>query len=110
MFTIFLAQAASPSGASPGSSLFGFLPFILIFVIMYYVMIRPQMRRQKEQARLVSALKTGDRVVTASGIHGIISNVKDRTVIVKVADNVKLEMDKTAVTNVITAEPAAKTS
>lgn len=68
---------------------------------MYYVMLRPQMRRQKEQARLVSALKTGDRVVTSSGIHGLISNVKDTTVIVKVADNVKLEMDKTAVTSVM---------
>ena len=68
---------------------------------MYYVMLRPQMRRQKEQARLVSALKTGDRVVTASGIHGLISNVKDTTVIVKVADNVKIEMEKTSVTNVV---------
>lgn len=77
------------------------LPFIFIFVIMYYVMLRPQMRRQKEQARLVSSLKTGDRVVTASGIHGLISNVKEKTVIVKVADNVKLEMEKTAVTNVM---------
>ncbi|HMG03886.1 MAG TPA: preprotein translocase subunit YajC [Chthoniobacterales bacterium] len=77
------------------------LPFVFIFVIMYYVMLRPQMRRQKEQAKLVSALKTGDKVVTASGIHGMISNVKDTTVIVKVADNVKIEMEKTAVTNVV---------
>lgn len=100
MFAIFLAQAPAPA-ASPGSGLLGLLPFVFIFVIMYYVMLRPQMRRQKEQARLVSALKTGDRVVTSSGIHGLISNVKDTTVIVKVADNVKLEMDKTAVTSVM---------
>ena len=79
----------------------GVLPFVFMAIIMYYVMIRPQMRRQKEQARLVSALKTGDRVVTTSGIHGLISNVKDTTVIVKVADNVKIEMEKTAVTNVV---------
>lgn len=103
MFAHFLAQASAP--ASSGSGLLGLLPFVFIFVIMYYVMLRPQMRRQKEQARLVSALKTGDRVVTSSGIHGLISNVKDTTVIVKVADNVKLEMDKTSVTNVVkTAE------
>ena len=51
-----------------------------------------------------AALKTGDRVVTASGIHGMISNVKDRSVIVKVADNVKLEMEKSAITNVVKAE------
>jgi preprotein translocase subunit YajC len=101
ILSLVLAQApaASPSGA--GSGLISMVPFIFIFVIMYYVMLRPQMRRQKEAAKLVASLKTGDRVVTASGIHGLISNVKDTTVIVKVADNVKLEMEKTAVTNVV---------
>src|SRR5947207_9916074 len=102
---LFLAQAASPA-PSQSAGLISFLPFIFIFVIMYYVMIRPQMRRQKEQQRLVSTLKTGDRVVTASGIHGLISNVKDRTVIVKVADNVKLEMEKSSVTNVVKSQQA----
>jgi preprotein translocase subunit YajC len=101
MFFLLLAQAPAPSPAGAGSGLISMLPFVFIFVIMYYVMLRPQMRRQKEQARLVSSLKTGDRVVTASGIHGLISNVKEKTVIVKVADNVKLEMEKTAVTNVL---------
>ena len=100
MFALFLAQA-SPAPASPGGGLLSILPFVFIFVIMYYVMLRPQMKRQKEQARLVASLKTGDRVVTASGIHGLISNVKDTTVIVKVADNVKIEMEKTSVTNVV---------
>lgn len=103
MITAFLAQAApaAPSGPSPLTS---FVPIILIFVIMYFLLFRPQMRRQKEQARLVSALKTGDRVVTASGIHGLISNVKERTVTVKIADNVKIEMDKTAIANVVNAD------
>lgn len=100
MFAIFLAQAPAPAPGA-GSGLISMLPFVFIFIIMYYVMLRPQMRKQKEQAKLVSALKTGDRVVTSSGIHGLISNVKDTTVIVKVADNVKLEMEKTAVTNVL---------
>ena len=107
MFFLLLAQAPAPSPAGAGSGLISMLPFVFIFVIMYYVMLRPQMRRQKEQARLVASLKTGDRVVTASGIHGLISNVKDKTVIVKVADNVKLEMEKTAVTNVLKS-PAAE--
>ena len=98
----FLAQAQSAApGTAPGNPLASFVPIILIFVIMYFVLFRPQMRRQKEQARLVSALKTGDRVVTASGIHGMISNVKETTVIVKVADNVKIEMEKSAVSNVV---------
>ena len=101
MLAFFFAQAQAPASPGAGSGLFSFLPFVFIFVIMYYVMLRPQMRRQKEAARLVSALKTGDRVITSSGIHGLISNVKDTTVIVKVADNVKIEMEKTAVTNVV---------
>ena len=99
----FLAQApaASPAGPNPLAS---FVPIILIFVIMYFLLFRPQMKRQKEAAKLVSALKTGDRVVTASGIHGLISNVKDRTVILKIADNVKIEIEKSAVTSVLKAD------
>lgn len=104
MFAFFFAQAQAPAPSGAGSGLFGLLPFAFIFIAMYYVLLRPQMRRQKEQARLVSALKTGDRIVTSSGIHGLISNVKDATVIVKVADNVKIEMEKTAVTNVVKSE------
>ena len=97
---ILLAQApAAPAAPSPG--LTSFVPFIFIFIIMYFVLLRPQMRRQKEQQRLVSALKTGDRVVTNGGIHGLISNVKDTTVMVKVADNVKIEMEKSAISNVL---------
>ncbi len=99
MLITLLAQAQPAAPA--GSGLIGLLPIVFIFVIGYYVMIRPQMRRQKEQRKIVSALKTGDRVITASGIHGMITNVKDTTVLVKVADNVKIEMDKSAVTNVV---------
>ncbi len=68
---------------------------------MYFVLIRPQKKRQQDQQRLVSSLKTGDRVVTNAGIHGLIANVKDTTVIVKVADNVKIEMEKSAISNVL---------
>jgi preprotein translocase subunit YajC len=74
---------------------------------MYFLLFRPQIKRQKDQAAMASSLKTGDRVVTASGIHGMISNVKDRTVIVKVADNVKLEMEKSAITTIASAETSA---
>ena len=99
MLVAFLAQNP-PASPGAGGGLIGLLPILFIFIIGYYVMIRPQMRRQKEQQRLVAALKTGDRVVTSAGIHGMITNVKDTTVIVKVADNVKLEMEKSAITNV----------
>lgn len=105
MFINLLAQAASPAPAGP-SPLASFVPIILIFVIMYFLLFRPQMKRQKEQQKLIAALKTGDRVVTASGIHGLISNVKERTVILKIADNVKIEVEKSAIGNVLTAEAA----
>ena len=78
-----------------------FIPLIFIFIIMYFVMIRPQKKRQEQQQNLVASLKTGDRVVTNAGIHGLISNVKETTVLVKVADNVKIEIDKSAITNVL---------
>lgn len=68
---------------------------------MYFVMIRPQKKRQQQQQTLIAGLKTGDRVVTNAGIHGLISNVKETTVLVKVADNVKIEIDKSAITNVL---------
>ena len=100
MFTFLLAQAPTATPAGGLSALSPFVMFGLLGVIMYYMMIRPQAKRQKEQARSDLRLKTGDHVVTASGIHGMISNVKDTTVIVKVADNVKLEMEKSAVTSV----------
>src|SRR5207245_3353109 len=103
MLFLFLAQA-QPAAPAPGpacgmGSLF--VPLILVFVIMYFMMIRPQKKRQQEQQRLISSLKTGDHVVTSAGIHGLIANVKETTVMLKVADNVKIELDKSAITNVL---------
>jgi len=102
MLLFFLAQA-QPAASAPGPAggIGFFVPFIFIFIIMYFVLFRPQKKRQQEQQRLISSLKTGDRVVTNAGIHGLIANVKETTVIVKVADNVKIEMEKSAITNVL---------
>src|SRR5438093_11118556 len=95
------AQSAAPQ-AVPGAGIGSFfIPLIFIFIIMYFVMIRPQKKRQQQQQKLITSLKTGDRVVTSAGINGLISNVKENTVLVKVADNVKIEIDKSAITNVL---------
>ena len=99
-FVSILGQSPPPQGAAGGNLNF-FVPLIFIFVIMYFIMIRPQKKRQDEQKKLVAALKTGDRVVTSAGIHGLISNVKEATVMLKVADNVKIEMEKSAIANVL---------
>jgi preprotein translocase subunit YajC len=96
----FLAQA-QPAAPAPGGGIGFFVPFIFLFVIMYFVLFRPQKKRQQEQQRLVASLNTGDRVVTNAGIHGLIANVKETTVMLKVADNVKIEMEKSAVATVL---------
>src|SRR3954454_3492364 len=103
MLCVIFAQAQTgSSGPMPGGGIGSFfVPLIFIFIIMYFVMIRPQKKRQQQQQQLTSSLKTGDRVVTNAGIHGLISNVKENTVLVKVADNVRIEMEKSAITNVV---------
>ena len=106
MLYLFLAQTQSPAPSTSGGGIAFFVPFIFIFIIIYFVMIRPQKKRQEQQQKLVTSLKTGDRVITNAGIHGLISNVKDTTVIVKVADNVKIEMEKSAISNVLKPETA----
>jgi len=102
-FVSILGQSPAPQGPAGGGLNF-FVPLIFIFVIMYFIMIRPQKKRQDEQKKLVAALKTGDRVVTGAGIHGLISNVKEATVMLKVADNVKIEIEKSAITNILKTE------
>jgi preprotein translocase subunit YajC len=98
---VFLAQAAAPAPGGPEPSPFiSLAPLIFIFIIFYFLLIRPQQKRAKEHAALVAAIKTGDRVVTSGGMHGIVANVKDKTVLLKVADNVKVEFDRAAITSV----------
>lgn len=78
------------------------IPFVCIGIIFYFLIIRPQRQQQKKLATLISELKTGDKVITNSGIHGIISNVKDgSTLVLKVDDGCKLTMDKAAIATVL---------
>jgi len=95
---LFLAQTAVPAGQpQPNPITQMVVPFVCIGVIFYFLIIRPQSKKAKEQQALISSLKPGDKVVTTGGIHGILISVKDTTVSVKVADNVKIEVDKAAV-------------
>ncbi len=72
-------------------------PLILIFVIFYFLLIRPQKTKEKEDHKMRANLNKNDEVVTSSGIHGTIVNVKDKTVILRIDDNVKMELEKNAV-------------
>ena len=82
---------------SSGSPLMNLLPVVLIFIVFYFLLIRPQKKTQDEHKKMVAGLKKNDEVITAGGIHGTIMNVKDTTVTLKVDDNVKVEVQKSSI-------------
>ncbi len=94
MLNTFLALAPE---AQQGSALMSFLPFLLIIVVFYFFMIRPQMKRQKELRAYREALKKGDKIITTGGIYGKVSEIKDAYVTVEIADGVKIKVDKSAI-------------
>ena len=109
--------AGGAQAAGPASMAGSFIPLLLIIVIFYFFLIRPQNKKQKETQRMLSALKKGDKIITIGGIHGVISSVKEKTVIIKVDENTKLEFNRSAVSSVelsdeekakLEAEAAAK--
>lgn len=77
--------------------LVNFFPLIIIFVIFYFLIIRPQKSREKEHQKMLSNLNKNDEIVTTGGIHGTIVNVKEKSVIVRVDENVKMEIEKNCV-------------
>jgi preprotein translocase subunit YajC len=93
-----------PTGGA--GSQFLMLPFVLLAVgFMYFVMIRPQQKRQKQWQAMLAAIKTGDRVTTAGGIRGIILSIKDDVIVIRVApDGIKLEVAKSAIAAVTTQD------
>jgi preprotein translocase subunit YajC len=96
---IFAMMPASPDGAGP-SPVSMLLPIVGMLAIFYFLLIRPQQKRQKEMQKMVEALRKGDRVVTASGIVGTIAGLRDDIIVLQVGDNVKIEMLKSSVTAV----------
>jgi preprotein translocase subunit YajC len=104
-----LLMAPAPTDGSQPPAWVQLLPLVILFVLMYFVLLRPQMRRQKEQEKLISSVKSGDRVVAAGGIYGTVTNIKDAVVVLKVADNVKIEVQRSTITSVDKSEekPAA---
>ena len=85
--------------AEGGGGIMDFLPLILIVIVFYFFMIRPQLKKQKDQKKFREALAKGDKVVTIGGLHGKIAEVKDNVVIVEVANNVQLKIEKSAISS-----------
>ena len=105
-FSEILAQAA-PANAPQSSLVMQLAPMVLIGVVFYFLLIRPQQQRAKQQKKLLEALKAGDKVATASGIIGTVITVKDRTVSLRSAD-AKFEMTKASVTEILQGSDAVE--
>jgi preprotein translocase subunit YajC len=91
---LFLAQQTSAPQAGPMQGLLGMLPILLLMVGLYFLMIAPQRKKQKELEKMISALATGDEVVTTGGIYGVIASVKTDRFVIRIADNTKIEVGK----------------
>jgi preprotein translocase subunit YajC len=92
-------MSPNPNGAATNPIL-SLLPFLLIIVIIYFLMIRPQQKKQKQREAMLSTLEKGDKIVTVGGVHGTVKGFKESTVIVQIDDNVKIEIDKSAVSTI----------
>jgi preprotein translocase subunit YajC len=110
MFNLPLLMGAAEGAAGPGgpaSVAPTLVTFGLVFAIFYFLIIRPQNKRQKETKQMLAAIKKGDRVVTIGGIRGTIFSVKDDVVVLKVDDNAKLQFSKSAISSVLDKKAAS---
>ena len=101
---ILLAEEGAQGSSNAFGTILSFLPFIAIFVIFYFLLIYPESKKRKKHQKMVEALKRDDKVITTGGIYGIVKNVKKTTIVVKIADKVDVEIDRSAVVRVLNLE------
>lgn len=87
-----------------GNPILSLLPFALMFAVLYFLILKPQIKKQKDQQKMVDGLEKGNRIVTNGGIHGLITNIKDDILIVKISENTRIELSRGAVSKVKEAE------
>ena len=97
--------AAQPGGLTQG--IMSFMPLILIFVIFYFLLIRPQQKKQQQHQQMLQNLKRGDQIITSGGMYGTIESLDDKTVQLKIANQVKIKMSRSAIAGVQTGETSA---
>ena len=102
MISTFPSILAQASGSQTGYQ--GLLMMGIMIVMFYFLLIRPQQRQRKELQKRIESMQTGDKVVTTAGIHGLVHNIKEKTVVLKIADSTMVEFDKTAVAVVLKKE------
>ena len=99
---LILAQAGN--APAPTSPIAQFFPLIIMVVIFYFLLLRPQQRREKERRAMLAQVKTGDKVVFAGGVIGVVSNTSERKLTIKIAENVKVEALRGSVSKVLAAD------
>lgn len=101
-----LAQTGTAPAQTPSLAqrAFGPISIVLIFVIFYFLLIRPQQKRQKEHQKMLESLSKGDRVLTSGGMFGVVLGIDDQKVVLKIADNVKAEFAKSAIAHIVSKE------
>ncbi|NTU67751.1 MAG: preprotein translocase subunit YajC [Chlorobiaceae bacterium] len=101
---------APPTGGQTPNPFVQIVPLVLIFVVFYFFMIRPQQKKQKDRQKLLDDIKRGDRVVTIGGIHGTVAGIETekKTVLVQIADNVKIKFERSAIANIEKQETGDK--
>ena len=92
-----LLIAMAPQGGQGGDFTTTILMFAVIIAIFYFMIMRPQQKRQKERQKLLESMKKGDKVVTAGGIHGTIVGIEDKTLLLQIADNVKVKVERSSI-------------
>lgn len=101
MALIIAQQVALAQTDGSGGMMSTLIMFAAIFAIFYFMIIRPQQKRQKERDKMLSAIQKGDKVITSGGLHGTVAGIDDNIVLLQVADNVKMKFDKSAINTVV---------
>lgn len=102
MVDLAYALASAPGGGGNGGGILSILPLMIgMFAIMYFLIIRPQQKQRKEREAVLTAIKKGDRVVTTSGLYGTVVGLTEHTVTLKVADQVKLDFERSAIGRIV---------
>ena len=93
-----------PQAQSPNPILSLLIPFILIYGIFYFLIIRPQRNKEKEHQKMLSSLNKNDEIITSGGIHATVINVKEKTIVVRIDDSVKIELERSSIAQVKRAQ------
>jgi preprotein translocase subunit YajC len=100
--------SANGGGAGSGGGLSAFIPLILMFVIFYFLLIRPQQKKAKQHKAMLSAVKKGDRVVSAGGLHGVVTGISDEVVTMEIAPKIRVKVSRSSIAGIFPGAATAK--